>query len=78
MYDQNFYVGGGGGGGRGGRWGVGNSERCLKWSGPVITESLQKHLKMGDGRSQKVFVRGRVLEVASPLSPSSIILIVHL
>ena len=29
MYDQNFY----GRGGRGGGWGRGSSERCLKWGG---------------------------------------------
>ena len=27
VYDQNFY------GGRGGGWGGGSSERCLKWGG---------------------------------------------
>ena len=33
-------------GGRGGEWGWGSSERCLKWGGGG---SFQKHLKKGGG-----------------------------
>ena len=36
VYDQNFL------GGRGGGWGGGSSERCLKWGGGVIKGSFQK------------------------------------
>ena len=39
-------------GGRGGGWGGGSSERCLKWGGEgwgVIKGSFQKHLKTGGG-----------------------------
>ena len=39
-------------GGRGGGWGGGSSERCLKWGGGgwrVIKGSFQKHLKTGGG-----------------------------
>ena len=41
--DQNFR------GGRGGGWGGGSSERCLKWGGGggVIKGSFQKNLKTG-------------------------------
>ena len=36
-------------GGRGGGWGGGSSERCLKWGGGVgvVKGSFQKHLKTG-------------------------------
>ena len=34
-------------GGRGGGWGGGGIERCLKWE--VIKGSFQKHLKTGAG-----------------------------
>ena len=39
-----------GGGGRGGKWGRGSSEKCLKRGGEgwrVIKGSFQKHLKAG-------------------------------
>ena len=38
-------------GGRGGGWGGGSSEGCLKWGGGVgvIKESFQRHLKTGGG-----------------------------
>ena len=39
-------------GGRGGGWGGGSSEGCLKWGGGgvgVIKGSFQKHLKTGGG-----------------------------
>ena len=38
-------------GGRGGKWGGGSSERCLKWGGGVgvIKRSFEKHLKTGGG-----------------------------
>ena len=32
---------------RGGGWGGGSSERCLKWGVGVIKGSFQKHLKTG-------------------------------
>ena len=39
-------------GGRGGGWGGGSSERCLKWGdggAGVIEGSFQKHLETGGG-----------------------------
>ena len=40
-------------GGRGGGWGGGGSDRCLKWGGGgVIKGSLQKHLKIGVGKGK--------------------------
>ena len=41
MYDQNVY------GGRGGGWGGGSSERCLKWGGGGHRGSFQNILKQG-------------------------------
>ena len=43
MYDP-FYLGGGGGEGQ--EWYIeeGNNERCLKWDGGVINESLLQQL----------------------------------
>ena len=35
MYDQNCY------GGRGGGWGGGSSERCLKWGGGELGGHLE-------------------------------------
>ena len=42
------------GGGRGGGWGVGSSERCLKWSGGVGSlKDLSKNiLKQGVGKGK--------------------------
>ena len=46
VYDQNFY-----GGSKGGGWGGGNSEMCLKWGG-VIKESQLKLLKRGVSKAR--------------------------
>ena len=46
MYDKIFK------GGRGGGWGRGSSERCLKWSGEVIKGSSQNILKQGVGKGK--------------------------
>ena len=45
VYDQIFM----GGRARGGGWGGGSSEKCLKWVVGVIKGSFQKHLKTGGG-----------------------------
>ena len=47
-------------GGRGGGWGGGSSEGCLKWGGGgwgVIKGSLQKHLKNRGWVKEKVVRR---------------------
>ena len=49
-------------GGRGGGWGGGSSEGCLKWGVRVIKGSFQKHLKTGWVKA-KVVCRGRGLKV---------------
>ena len=77
VYYQNCYGGGGGTN----EAGVvdresGNSERCLKWGEGVIKESFQKHLKIGDGKRQLLFVGGGGLKgVTTPALPK--MLIVH-
>ena len=43
VYDKNFL------GGKGGGWGGGSSEGCLKWGVGVIKGSFQKHLQTGGG-----------------------------
>ena len=56
-------------GGRGGGWGEGSSERCLKWWVGVrgfIKGSFQKHLKTGVGKD-KFFAGGGGLKVSPPL-----------
>ena len=56
VYDQNFLWGK-----RGGGWGGGGNEGCLKWDdggGGAIKGSFQKHLKTGDGLRQNLFVGG--------------------
>ena len=45
VYNQNFQRGR-----RGGGWGGGSSERCLKWGGGGSLRDLsKKHLKTGSG-----------------------------
>ena len=54
MYDQNFRVV------RGGGWGGGSSERCLKWGGGGSLRDLSKNiLKQGVGKG-KIVHKGRV------------------
>ena len=57
VHNQNFH----GGGGQGDGWGGGNSERDLKWGNGmgIIKESFQKHLEIGGGKMQKLFVGER-------------------
>ena len=55
MYDQIFM------GGRGGGWGGGSNERCLKWGGwgwGVIKGSFQNILKQGVGKGESCSQEG--------------------
>ena len=57
--------------GRGGGWGGGSSERCLKWGGGGSLRDLSKNILKQGRVKVKVVHRGRgVLKVSPPLPPS--------
>ena len=58
--------------GRGGGWGGGSSERCLKWGGGGSLRDLSKNsLKQGMRKGKSCFLGGRgILKVSPPLPPS--------
>ena len=72
VYDQNFY-------GWVQMWWWGISERCFKWSGGVIKESLPNNLKrvMDNGKIVRRR-KGDLESVTTPPSPSLQNLILHM